>query len=201
MRRGGAVLLVAMMAALQAMADEPSEELNTWRSIAFETTTSCMVACLYWLDTLNADVDRDGEEDVRFHTCGSPDGTDGSLSDVPGLPYDEGVVFDQIVVGPRPSGSSVLIAEIYPTVDWDLFVCSENGHDLGWCGGTEECTNVWPQQCQNVFGPNSLVPLGCQERVVISVASESRYILRAYNWSDPLPAQGRYCFASHGSCS
>ena len=199
MNKSRLIMLVCALGVLSVPAS--ASEANVWVPLEFSTAAPCTIACPYWMNVLNADVDSDGREDLRFDACGNPDGTDGSLSDVPGLPYEKGVIYDEILVGPRPEGTGLLIVELDPTVDWDLFICTDDGHDAGPCAGTmEECTKVWPG-CDNILGPESLVPIGCRERHVIPTASGRQYVLRAYNWSDPFPLEGRYCWSTAGSCA
>ncbi|HEX9714001.1 MAG TPA: hypothetical protein VGB52_15780, partial [Actinomycetota bacterium] len=85
-------VLVMLACALCVTAPASGGDLNAWVPLEWRTVAPCAAACPYWLDTTNIDVDNDGQEDVHFDTCGNPDGTDGSLSDVPGLPYEEGIV-------------------------------------------------------------------------------------------------------------
>ena len=195
-------VLVILACALGVTAPASGGDLNAWVPLEWRTVAPCAAACPYWLDTTNIDVDNDGQEDVHFDTCGNPDGTDGSLSDVPGLPYEEGIVYDDIMVGPRADGAIVLVVEIYPTVDWDLFICSEEGRLVDPCAsGAEECARVFPENCDNAIGPQNPLPVGCRERSVIQIAADRRYVLRAYNFSDPFPLEGRYCWSSSGSCA
>lgn len=175
-------------------------ELNRWVPHQFTTMAPCAVACPYWLDTANNDLDGDDREDVRFDACGNPDGTDGSLSDVPGLPWEKGVVYDELEVGPPPEGAVILIVDGGPSIDWDLFLCSDERDVAVGCSaaGREEC--VLGDNCDNAIGPQNPVPIGCQERVVTNAVAERIYTIRAYNFSDPLPLQIRYCWSRSGSC-
>lgn len=195
-------LLGALLVALAPGAGGASEQtvsLNTWVLITFTAPVPCSVACPHWLDSANVDVDGNGENDIAFDPCRNPKGTDDALSPAPGLPYEEGVVFDDLLVGPRPDGAVVLIVEISPLIDWDLFLCSESG---SWLSGpgcylrSSLCGNT----CDNQLGPKSPILVGCKDRQVISVVEGRLYRARAYNYSDPLPVQGRYCFSSRGSC-
>lgn len=172
-----------------------AEHLNRWHTVTFTAGTPCAVACPYWLDDANTDVDGNGNEDIFFSTCANPAGTADALSDIPGLPYTEGTVYQTRQVGPRPTGASVLIFEITPQVDFDSFICGTNGAELA------AGANILGDNCDNLIGPQNPVPVGCKERAVISVAAGQRYNLRVYNWSDAATTGGRYCFSSTGACS
>lgn len=176
-----------------------SASAGSWTPLEFRTVVPCAAACPYWMDTTNRDVDNDGEEDVAFNACANPGGTGGSLAGVPGLPWQDGIGFDDIVVGPRPDGTSLLIVEIYPTVDWDLFICGTNGADVTPCSGREECS-ILGGNCDNHLGPQNPVLVGCDERLILQTTSDRSYVLRAYNFADPFPLSGRYCWSASGQC-
>lgn len=194
-----ALLALALATAFPARADTSPEQLNVWRDVSFHAPIPCSVVCPYWLDTANVDLDGNGENDIAFDPCRNPGGTADALSDVPGVPYEEGVVFDDLLVGPSPDTAVVLIVEIRPLVDWDLFICSQDGVWLSGPGcylQSSLCGNT----CDNHLGPQSPVLVGCKDRQVINVAEGRSYQVRAYNYSDPLPVQGRYCFSTRGAC-
>jgi len=189
-RRGLLIALVVITTVLPAYAEETNEQLNVWRDITFTAPIPCSVACPHWLDVANTDIGGNGQEDVFFSACGNPDGTADQLDDVNGLPYEEGTIYDDVLVGPRPEDALVLIVDTKPTVDWDSFICA-NGVEMSGHG----CQLGCDPEC---FGPVDLI--GCGERAVTSVVSGRIYTLRAYNWLDLSPLRGRYCFSSTGAC-
>jgi len=186
--------VLVTMTVLPASAEETNEQLNVWREVTFTAPIPCVVTCPYWLDTANTDIDGNGSEDIAFSSCGNPRGTADYLSVVPGVPHQKGVTYDDVLVGPRPEGAILLIFESSPLLDWDTFICSLDGAEL-WAG-----VPLFPG-CDSWIPGGEHLFLGCAERHVITVPAGVQYILRAYNWSDPLPLQGRYCFSSRGACT
>jgi len=168
------------------------EQLNVWRETTFTAPIPCSVVCPYWLNDLNTDADADGAEDVSFNSCDNPGGMGGSLGAAPGA-HQPGVSYADHPAEPAPAGARLLIFEASPTLDWDLFICSEDDDDE-----VIICSCV--PDCEVAGIPNPPVPLGCSETVVRGVHEGGSYVLRAYNWSDPLPLQARYCFSSEGTC-
>jgi len=178
-----------MMAALLALTLAPSagaraNDLGVWHEITFNAPIPCSMVCPYWLNQLNQDLDANGKEDIRFDPCASPDGTADSLSDVPGLPFTKGTIYDDVVVGPAPEGVRVLEWEFVPAVDWDGFICVWLPGDVAGEELRVDCECVLEPWC----------PVACAERHVIEVFAGRRNILRAYNWSDPMPLTARYRF-------
>lgn len=162
-----------------------------WEDVTFTAPIPCATACPYWLDDLNTDLDGDDKEEIYFQACASPDGTGGSLEDVPGLPYQEGSVFDDVLIGPAPEGARLLELELRPAIDWDGFVCDpETGGELAILAN-----GLHAGQCA-MQNPNWPLPFGCMERGNIEVTAGKRYVFRAYNWSDGPTAPGRYRFRS-----
>jgi len=191
----GVVKRLALAAVLAlvvpASADTSPEQLDVWREVTFTAPIPCSVVCPYWVDTLNQDADGDGNEDIAFSACGNPGGADGSIGMTPEL-VREGSIFDDELVGSAPPGALVLIFHSTPAVDWDTFICSTDGEELAAGANSlgEPCTFVAPP-----------FPTGCPEWAVTGVEGGEQYVLRAYNWSDPLPLLARYCFSRTGVCS
>jgi len=194
MRRCVLVLLASIATTLPSIADTPAEQLNIWREVTFTAPIPCTVVCPYWLDMTNTDVDGNGSEDIWFQACGNPSGTADALEDAP-KPIQRGTVYDDVLVGPAPEGAAVLIFDSTPAVDWDTFICSLDGEELA------NGANILGEHCGGPLGPQNPVPTGCRERAVTLAAQGVEYILRAYNWSDPLPLRARYCFSRTGVCS
>ncbi|HEX9712662.1 MAG TPA: hypothetical protein VGB52_08955 [Actinomycetota bacterium] len=190
------VLALAVLGLVSTFAmPAQANHLNRWHNLVFTAGTPCAVACPYWLDTANTDIDGNGQEDIFFSTCRNPTGTSDMLEPVPGLPWTEGTVYDQVTVGPRPAGATVLIFEISPQIDFDSFICGTTGAELA------AGANILGDNCDNLIGPQNPVPVGCRERAVTNAVAGARYILRVYNWSDAATTPGRYCFSSAGACS
>jgi len=189
------ILALTLAVVSPASADTPAEQLNIWREVTFTAPIPCSVVCPYWLDVANTDVDGNGEEDIAFGVCANPRGAADTLGESGGLPYEEGTIYDDELIGPPPEGSTVLLFEIWPTIDWDAFICSTSDNEL------TIGEHILVENCDSIVGPNNPVPIGCRERISASAVPGREYILRAYNWSDPLPLEGRYCFSSQGSCA
>lgn len=126
----------------------------------------CAVACAYWLDN-------------GFEACERP--------------FPPGSYADHLTApAPAPpEGKRVVVLEatIDPKVDWDLFLCESEPPHRGYPRG-----HILGEPCDNLLGSNNLVPVGCHEDYSAPLKVGQTVILRAYNWSDPLPTTGRYWF-------
>ena len=196
MRRCVLVLLASIATTLPSVADTPAEQLNVWREVTFTAPIPCSVVCPYWLDTANSDVDGNGSEDIAFSSCGNPRGTADVLAGLPGVPHEQGTTYDDVVVGPVPEGGRLLFFESFPAVDWDTYICSMDGRELA-----SGANLLDPNSCTGLPVPNSPIPTGCSEEATIQAEPGQQYVLRAYNWSDPFPMEGRYCWSTAGSCA
>jgi hypothetical protein len=82
--------------------------------------------------------------------------------------------------------------EIFPQVDWDMFVCdllsngSHNGATLA------VGANMLGENCDNLLGPDNPVLVGCKEKEQLPAAAGKKYVIRVYNWSDAAPVDGVY---------
>lgn len=129
----------------------------------------CAVACSYWINN-------------GFTPCSNPF-PPGSFDDVRTAPAPE-----------REEGKVIVLeATLDPVVDWDLFLCVGNPPTDQTCT-TGECVTIIGEPCDTPLGPNHIVPAGCHEDASTPVSPGQTVILRAYNWSDPLPATGSYWF-------
>lgn len=203
MRRAALVAVCIALVSLPAqaglralpMASDPTpEQLDSWQAVTFRAPAPCSFVCPYWVNTLNHDVDGDGAEEIAFGACDNPGGTGGTIGAVPGA-FQRGTIYDDVVVGPAPEGTQLLIFESFPAVDWDTFICSTDGRELA-AGGN----HLDPTTCRSPLGPTDPIPTGCMETAITQALPGATYILRAYNWSDPLPLEARYCFSSEGHC-
>lgn len=191
LRSRGALVLFLCLVGTSAAARGGEPVLGDWQEVTFTAPVPCSVACPYWLETANIDLDGNEKEDLYFQACANPDGTADALEDVPGLPYQEGTVFDDVLLGPAPVGARILELEVHPVVDWDGYVCDpETGEELALLA------NVLETYGCNSPVPNAPIPTGCIDSGAIGVTPGKSYIFRAYNWSDPAPAIGRYRFRS-----
>lgn len=102
-------------------------------------------------------------------------------------PFPEGS-YDQLTVT-APLGANLLKFEIFPVVDYDSFICRANNGVTLATGANQGVDN-----CDNLFGPNNPVSIGCYEKSVTPVVPGTRYLLRVYNWSDATPTQAQYTF-------
>lgn len=187
----GALLLAMVAGGAGASGDDG---LNEWQTHTFDAPIPCGVACPSWLAVTNVDIDGNGKQDVFFDSCESPDGTADALAGVPGLPYTDGTVFDDVVVGPAPDGTRLLEVEIAPPVDRDLFICEWLPGDVA--GSELGVQTVLEETCDNWLGPNNPVPVGCVEHGIIEASPGARYMIRVYNVADVAPIEGRYRFRS-----
>ena len=108
------------------------------------------------------------ESGVKFHECRWP---------FPAGAYDD-------VVVRAPAGADLIQFTASPAVDWDIFICKYPAR--GGKGKTLDTGANTATECQ----------IACPESATAGVEPGKRYVLRAYNWSDPLPLKGRYRFAS-----
>ncbi|MFA5891280.1 MAG: hypothetical protein WDA27_10105 [Actinomycetota bacterium] len=93
---------------------------------------------------------------------------------------------------PPPGKKVILILQTSPQIDWDTFICGmlSNGSHNG--GELARGANALAEPCDNLLGPESLAPIGCQERAQAPVSPGGRYVLRAYNYSDVADLLGHY---------
>jgi len=189
------VTAVTLALALSFAAPARGVAVNQWQNITFTSVAGCANACPYWLDNANQDLDGNGKEDVFFQSCSNPDGTADALADVPGAPYQNPAMYDDIVVGPAPTGSRLLEVELDPQVDWDGFICQWRTGDVA---GAELAilANIVLENCNNVVGNDNPVPIACIETGSIEAVVNGRYIIRAYNFHDLPTMTGRYRFRS-----
>lgn len=187
------LVVLGVVATLGAPAQ--GNHINGWHNQTWTAGVPCAVACPYWLDTANIDIDGNGKEDVFFQACANPDGTADMLGAAPGVPYTEGTVFDDVIVGPAPTNTKLLEVELFPVVDFDGFICALNAN--GTVGAELAIlANVLGENCDNLIGPNNPVPVGCQEKGNIEAAANKKYVIRVYNWSDGATTTGRWRFRS-----
>ena len=171
------VVLVLLAAAVQvpARATEPiaSQEL------IFHATASCAVACSYYLDVTGG----------------------GEIFDACAHPFPE-VAYDDIVVT-APQGANLMVVEIRPKLDWDLFICevddtaNHNGVPNEHLGVGCSCLGG-PDQCQGPLGPGDPTGLGCREKANVLVSPGTLYTLRAYAWADVNDCPGTVRFSHIG---
>lgn len=98
------------------------------------------------------------------------------------------VVTDAAPAAP-PGKITILRVVLYSEVDWDLFICaSPRGVELA-----QGSTHLG-EPCDTLLGPNTSTFFGCHEDASIPRSAGQTSILRAYNWLDVFPAQGRYWY-------
>ena len=135
--------------------------------VVFSGAVPCSVVCSYWIDN-------------GFTPCE--------------VPFPPGSYIDHITApAPTPAPGKVVVLEatLDSEIDWDLFLCSNTTPPRE----TGKVTPVQPP-CDNRLGQNHVVPIGCHEDHSTPMVAGQTVILRAYNWSDALPATGRYWFLS-----
>lgn len=135
--------------------------------VVFSGALPCTVVCSYWIDN-------------GFTPCEAP--------------FPRGSYIDHITAPaptPPPTKVVALEATLDMEIDWDMFLCSNTTPPREIETGIG--TPVQPP-CDNRLGPNNVIPIGCHEDHSTPVVAGQTVILRAYNWSDPLDATGRYSF-------
>ncbi|MFA5891279.1 MAG: hypothetical protein WDA27_10100 [Actinomycetota bacterium] len=111
-------------------------------------------------------------------------------------PFPPGSYVD-VVTKPAPKVPDgkrkvLLKLEAFPQVDWDTFICgmlsdgSHNGGEL------DQGANDVAETCDNLQGPESPIPVGCEEEAMAPVETGKQYVLRAYNYSDPFDCPAKY---------
>ncbi len=177
--------LAAVIGAL-ALSTLPANAALKKKNLTF-SANPCGPACAYWVNPAYA----------PDPTTGDPTTADPlDLIDVVIPPEDapctnpspEGS-YDDVVVR-APLKASLMRFEAWPEVDWDIFICKKTrkgvkhlatgANTLGDGATTEE------DLCA--------VGIGCYERADAPVKGGKRYILRAYNWSDPSDLRARVRF-------
>ncbi|MFA5891278.1 MAG: hypothetical protein WDA27_10095 [Actinomycetota bacterium] len=111
-------------------------------------------------------------------------------------PFPPGSYVD-IVTKPAPKipdgkRKVILQLESFPQVDWDTFICgmlSDGSHNGG---EMARGANAFAEPCDNLQGPESLLPVGCKEKAMSPVEPGKQYVLRAYNWMDVADCPARY---------
>ncbi|MFA5891277.1 MAG: hypothetical protein WDA27_10090 [Actinomycetota bacterium] len=166
------LLLAAAVAATFLGAQQPVRaDTPAPIPVTFDGATPCGPACAYWPATTEA----------GFKACENPF--------PPGSYVD---ILTDRAPAPPAGKKVILILETFPQIDWDTFICGvlSNGSHNG--GELARGVNLIPGNCDNLLGPESPVPLGCEERAMTPATPGARYVLRAYNWSDVAPCPGRY---------
>lgn len=158
------IAVVLGAATLPARADEP-------QSFLFAGAVPCGFACPNWPLT---------QELLGYSPCENP-GPPGSWADV-------------VVTAPQPPAGKqdvILRLEIFPTIDWDSWICAYNPAGPGGAELSAGQHRVGTP-CRSVLGKDTLVPIGCTEEATIGVTPGTKYVLRAYSFSDPTPCPARY---------
>lgn len=165
--------LLAATALSMLLAFTPSQAASktiTKKAITFRAATPCTAICAYQTGPLSDDV-------AATAGVGNPIG---GKFDACGAPFPAGSWADVVVTAPRLANT--LVFRIFPAVDWDSFICTKPARG---------------KSRQLATGANSVDPTclyGCEEEVSIRVRPGTKYILRAFNFSDPyvLPADYRF---------
>lgn len=169
-----AVLLLAL--SVPALADTIPGDAVAKKSYVFNpgvgpgTAFPCAVVCAYW----------DVPTSIGAQACSQP------------FPGVEGVAGSYLTaktpsVPAPPSGKvGILLATLDVSVDWDSYLCTDNAASTELAQGT----NILGEPCDNLLGPNNLVPVGCHEDMSIPAETGKTYKFRVYNWSDVSPAEG-----------
>lgn len=144
------VLTAALLGQGAAHAGEISRQEGT-----FALAAPCAIVCSYWVDQLFAPCEND-----------FPPGS-----------------YSEILTDPAPAHDGrVLVGDfkIFPTVDWDAFVCSYPERKL-----IAQGANILGEVCRGMPPvPPNILPVGCDEYASWVATPGKRYTLLAYNWSD-----------------
>ena len=178
--------LAAVITAL-ALSSLPANAALKKQNLTF-SATPCGPACAYWVNP----------EYAPDPTTADPTTADPlDLVDVVIPPEDapctnpspEGS-YDDVVVR-APLKASLLRFEAWPEVDWDIFICQKTKK-----GMKHLATGANTIDEESITSEEDLcaIGIGCYERADAAVKGGKRYILRAYNWSDPSDLRARVTF-------
>ena len=157
------------LVALSAFALAVPATAHTGPNMSSHTFTGaipCATVCSYWVDN-------------GFTPCEAP--------------FPPGAFLDRLTgAAPTPPSGKVAILEatLDSQIDWDSFLCANTTAREELAQGA----NILGNPCDNILGPNNLVPVGCHEDMSTPVVGGQRVIIRAYNWSDVGPAQAKWWY-------
>lgn len=107
-------------------------------------------------------------------------------------PGPAGSYVDIIVTAPK--GARALTLAAVPTVDWDTFICAKP--KAGKTGSKLLAAGVNPAADAESAEPGCILGIpACPEKAVAAVKPGIKYVLRAFNYSDPLDLVGTYTFS------
>lgn len=147
-----ALALVVMAPALPASASHTAGAVH----FSFSADVPCLVACSYWVDN-------------GFTPCEAP--------------FPPGSYEDKITTAaPTPPAGKLglLTFEIFPTYDWDSFICANTPAREELASGAYAVGDP----CDGILGPDDPTGTGCAESATIPTNPGRTYVLRAYNWQD-----------------
>lgn len=186
-------LVVGALGALpQANALAPKVYRGAFKGPASGGTVPCGMVCAYWIDDPACGfVEEACTEGGLLHTgydvCRDPgpgySHLPGSADEVPEPAGSNQPRAYQDIKIKAPAGYNFAEFRIYPTADWDSFICegtatSNNGRLL-----TSGAHSVLAP-CDGITGPDDPSGFGCAELTRIRVTPGKYYVFRAYNWSD-----------------
>jgi hypothetical protein len=95
-----------------------------------------------------------------------------------------------------PKKASWLIFEAWPSVDWDILICraAPGPGDAYVAHGANSAADIDPDDPPSDTELACAIGVGCAETATARIRGGARYILRAYNWSDPEDLPARYTF-------
>ena len=191
------LILTAIVAAFASMV--PAQAGTTYRRTATFKGTPCAATCAYWVpkapsapsapkvpaDPTTADpvAFADKVLDIPFGVIDSTDSQSAACT----APSPAGSFAD--VVATAPKGTNYLVFSATPTVDWDLFICAKPTR-----GNNGKLLAVGANPVADANDPTMTCAIGCYEEVHIPVVAGRKYVLRAYNWSDPDNLTAKYTF-------
>jgi hypothetical protein len=88
-------------------------------------------------------------------------------------PIVSNVYADVVVTAPK--GAKILVADYKPTIDWDVFICAKpKSGNNGAMLANENASSSDPTAC----------PTSCKSFASTKVKPGTKYVIRAYNFSD-----------------
>lgn len=188
--------MLAALAVVAAASIVPaSAKTISSKTLTFKAQVPCAAVCTYWLPHQESP----GTFAVLPWVAGTTNPVDGSALPVIERdedkayakqssyactqPSPEGSYDDYVVTAPR--GSYRMKITYTPTVDWDVYICNKpKSGNNGSLVASE--TVPYLEEC----------PASCESYVAATVKPGRRYVIRAYNWSDPSDLIARLKFTS-----
>lgn len=183
-------IAAVLLASLSGIVPASAGKALVRRSVTF-SADPCHVVCPWWVDTGSSVPGDPATFDPLTHPLPVLDSEieSGCTSPGPAGSYDDLTVR-------APKSARWLIFEAWPSVDWDIFVCmaARGPGDRYVAHGANSAADIDPNDPPSDTELACSLGVGCAESATARIRGGARYILRAYNWSDPDDLPARYTF-------